>query len=129
MTERNCVTPISKVESHALDTLGVYTLPDNLSCRLTFDCFCLPSFYVLLGTLRSNDADDNENVKKPQFRTCITLFCTFISRFCTTATRKCLISRFMEDVNKQRRNFISLFKLGYGPLKFSFRRVRLQLAK
>ena len=64
MTERNCVTPISKVESHALDTSGVYTLPDNLSCRLTFDCFFLPSFYVLLGTLRSNDADDNENVKK-----------------------------------------------------------------
>ena len=49
MTEQNCVTPISKVESHALDTLGVYTLPDNLSCRLTFDCFCLPSFYVLLS--------------------------------------------------------------------------------
>ena len=29
MTERNCVTPISKVESHVLDTLGVYTLPDR----------------------------------------------------------------------------------------------------
>ena len=36
---------------------------------------------------------------------------------------------FMEDVNKQRRNFISLSKLGYGPLKFSFRSVRLHLAK
>ena len=33
----------------------------------------------------------------------------------------------MEDVNKQRRNFISLSKLGYRPLKFSFRRVRLHL--
>ena len=33
----------------------------------------------------------------------------------------------MEDVNKQRRNFISLSKLGYCPLKFSFRRVRLHL--
>ena len=32
----------------------------------------------------------------------------------------------MEDVNKQRRNFISLSELEYGPLKFSFRRVRLQ---
>ena len=32
----------------------------------------------------------------------------------------------MEDVIKQRRNFISLFELGYGPLKFSFRSVRLQ---
>ena len=29
----------------------------------------------------------------------------------------------MEDVNKQRRNFISLSELGYGPLKFSFRKV------
>ena len=33
----------------------------------------------------------------------------------------------MEDVNKQRRNFISLSELGYGPLKFSFMRVRLVL--
>ena len=49
MTERNGVTPISKVESHALDTLGVHTLPDNLSCRLTFDCLSLPSFYVLFS--------------------------------------------------------------------------------
>ena len=35
----------------------------------------------------------------------------------------------MEDVNKQRQNFISLSELGYGPLKFSFRRVRLVLTK
>ena len=33
----------------------------------------------------------------------------------------------MEDVNKQRRNFISLSELEYGPLKFSFRTVRQQL--
>ena len=33
----------------------------------------------------------------------------------------------MENVNKQRGNFISLSKLGYCPLKFSFRRVRLHL--
>ena len=30
----------------------------------------------------------------------------------------------MEEVNKQRRNFISLSELEYGPLKFSFRRIR-----
>ena len=30
-------------------------------------------------------------------------FCTFLSRFCTTTTWKCLISCFMENVNKQRR--------------------------
>ena len=35
----------------------------------------------------------------------------------------------MEDVNKQRRNFISLSELGYGPLKFSFMRVRLVLTQ
>ena len=44
-----------------------------------------------------------------------------------TMTRKCLISRFMEDVNKQRQNFIFLSQLGYGHLKFSFRRIRLHL--
>ena len=33
MTERNGVTPISKVESQVLDTLGVYTLP-NRPCRV-----------------------------------------------------------------------------------------------
>ena len=49
--------------------------------------------------------------------------------FCTTTTWKCLISRFMEDVNNQRRNFISLSELEFGPLKFSFRRVRLQSTK
>ena len=35
----------------------------------------------------------------------------------------------MENVNKQRRNFISVSELKYGPLKFSFSRVRLQLKK
>ena len=39
------------------------------------------------------------------------------------------MSRFMEDVNKQRRNFIFLCELGYGHLKYSFRRVRLHLKK
>jgi len=37
---------------------------------------------------------------KQQLCTCITLFCTFLWRHCTTTMRKCLISRFMEDVNK-----------------------------
>ena len=35
----------------------------------------------------------------------------------------------MEDVNKQRGNFVSLSELEFGPLNFSFRRVRLQLTK
>ena len=42
------------------------------------------SFYELLGALRSNDADGNENVKllaKQQLCTCTTLFCTFLCPF------------------------------------------------
>ena len=42
-------------------------------------------------------------------------FVHFFARFCTTSTWKCPISRFMEDINKQRRNFISPFELGYWP--------------
>ena len=37
--------------------------------------------------------------------------------------RENLILPFIVDENKQRRNFISLSELEYGPLKFSFRRV------
>ena len=35
----------------------------------------------------------------------------------------------MENVNGQRRNFISLSELVYDPLEFNFRRVRLHLTK
>ena len=56
-------------------------------------------------------------------------FVHFFARFCTTTAWKCLISRFMEDVNKQRRNFISLSVLGCGPKEFNSRRVRLHLTK
>ena len=87
----------------------------------------------ILGTLRFNDADDNENVKKTigliSKTTTLHVHRPFLYisfPFCKTTTWKCLISRFMEDVNKQRRNFISLSELEYGPLKFSFGRFRLQ---
>ena len=75
-----------------------------------------------LGTLRSNDADGIENVQKTigfykknnHFARASHFFVHFFARFCTTTTWKCLIWRFMEYVNKQRRNFISLSELGYG---------------
>ena len=35
--------------------------------------------------------------------------------FARLQREKYIISRFMEDINKQGRNFISLFELGYGP--------------
>ena len=39
------------------------------------------------------------------------------------------ISRLVENVNKQQRNFISLPELGYGPFKFNVTRIRLHLTK
>ena len=77
----------------------------------------------LIGTLRFNDADGNKNVKKTEgliSKTTTLLvhhafFADFFARFCTTTTWKCLISRFMENVNKQRWNFVSLSAIGYGP--------------
>ena len=52
-------------------------------------------------------------------KTSITFFCTFLCRHCTTAAWKCLISRFMKDVNKRRRIFLSLSKLDCSPWKKS----------
>ena len=66
-----------------------------------------------------------ERKKRKTLLTCITLFCTFLCRFCTTTTRKIPISRFMEDVKKQRRNFISLSELGYQLLKIKLQADRL----
>ena len=41
-------------------------------------------------------------------------FFVFLCRHCTTTTWKCLISRFVEDVNNQWQNFLYLYELGYG---------------
>ena len=38
-------------------------------------------------------------------------FCTFLCRNCKTTAGKCLISRFMVEVNKRRLNFLSLSEL------------------
>ena len=37
-----------------------------------------------------------------------------VYRHCTTTTGKCLISRFMQDVNKRWLHFLSLSELQYG---------------
>ena len=88
----------------------------------------------LTGTLRSNDADGDERVKKTIgfiLRKTTTLHVhhafLYISLpvFARPRREKCLISRFMEYVDKQQRNFTSLSELGYGPSEFNSRRVRL----
>ena len=78
---------------------------------------------ALIRHLRSNDADGNENVKKTigfykqyhNLARASRFFVYFFTRFCTTTTWKCPISLFMEYVNKQQRNFISLSELGLVP--------------
>ena len=46
------------------------------------------------------------------------LFCTFLSRRCTTTTLKCLISRFVEDVNTRQLS-VSFPELLYSPSEFN----------
>ena len=77
-----------------------------------------------VGSFRKNDGDGSENVKKvivwlakQQLCTCITLFCTFLCRHCTTTAWNCLISRFMEDVNKRKRVFFFSFKTWVWSLR------------
>ena len=83
------------------------------------------SHSLLLETLRSNDADGNENVKKKKKKKKKTkntshLHHTFLYISLSLLhdyDAKSPISRFMEDVNKQRQNFISLCELGYQLLE------------
>ena len=53
---------------------------------------------------------------KQQLCKCITLFCTFVCRYCTTTTWKCLISRFVGNVNTRQRLFDT-------PLEFNCRKI------
>ena len=65
-----------------------------------------------------------------QLYTCITLFCRFLCRPYLTTTWKCLISRFMEGVNKRGRNFLTPSGHGrYISWEINFRWVRLHIKK
>ena len=57
---------------------------------------------------RDTSKSNRFRLAKQQLCTCITLFCTIVCHYCTTTTWKCIISRFMEYVNKQRRNLLPL---------------------
>ena len=111
-------------------------------CRMCCFCWCFPfdlktcahsnecSFAVLFTVLKvairdfkiqrrgwQRERQKNNRFYKQNnnFARALRFFVHFFARFCTTTTWKCLISRFIEYVNKQRRNFISLSELGYGP--------------
>ena len=60
------------------------------------------------GRRRERQKNNSFYKKNNNFARASRFFVHFFARFCTTITWKCLISSFMECVNKQRRNFISL---------------------
>ena len=76
--------------------------------------------YGIVGTLRSNDAEDNENVKKNNrfnkqnnnFARASHFFVHFFPVFARLRAVKMPYFAFIEDVNKQQRNFISLSEFG-----------------
>ena len=88
---------------------------------------------LTLWTLRTNDMDDNEKVKKSNrfnkqnnnFAQAPHFFVNFLSVFARLRHENALFRVYGG------RNFISLSELGYknGHLKFSFGRVRLHLTK
>ena len=65
---------------------------------------------------RQRERQKKKRKKRKTLLTCITLFCTFLCHL-HDYDAKSPISRFMEDVNKQRQNFISLSELGYQLLE------------
>ena len=74
--------------------------------------FCCPFFrtFKIRRRQRERHKSDRFNKQNNYFIcTCITPFCTFLCRHCTTMTWKCLISCFIEHVNKQGQNFLSSF--------------------
>ena len=93
----------------------------------------LDSQETMISDFRSNDATATKNFKKTKqnkqankqtiglinktktLHEHHTFFVIFFFRLGTTMTWKCRISRFMENVNKLRRHFISLVELGYSP--------------
>ena len=75
---------------------------------------------IIIGSFSKDDGDGNQNGKKAikqQLCSCITLF---FCRHCTTTTWKCLISRFVEDVNTRERLSCSFPEL---PYRFKSRKI------
>ena len=71
---------------------------------------------------REGEKSERFRLEQQQLCACITLFCTFLCRRCTTKTWKCLISRFVDDVNS-RRLFFCFPELWYSLLEFNSRKI------
>lgn len=77
----------------------------------------------ILATLRPDEGDGKQNVKAIRAQLCTRniLFGSFVGPQDRTTTRQ--ISRFVGDVNKQRRNFL----LNLDKTRRRFRRVRIHV--
>ena len=71
-----------------------------------------------LKTIYRFDKQNNNFARAPYFYQC-----KLLCRHCTNTT--CLISPFMQDVNKPRRGFLFPSELGYLSKEFNSRRLRL----
>ena len=72
---------------------------------------------------RERQKSNKFRLKKQKLCAYITLFCTF-PRHYTTMTWKCLISRFVEDVNRQGNELSSSFsELRYSLLEFNSEKI------
>ena len=75
--------------------------------------------YEYPTTRRQRELQQNNRFNKQNnnFARASRFYFAFLFHFCTTTTRRCLILRFMENVNKQRRNlfFFSLLNLNMVP--------------
>ena len=96
----------------------------------SFLLFCKKTLKDFKFPLRDCNENDNKTIGLISKTTTLSVhytFCTFLCRFCTTTTRKCLF--FVEDINKQRRNFLFLSEIGYGPSESNSSWVHLSLTK
>ena len=76
----------------------------------------------LRGRQQERQNRNRFRLAKQQLCTCITLFFTFLCRHCATTTWKCLISRFVEDVNTKQRLCFSFPELRYPLSEFNSRK-------
>ena len=105
--------------------------------RSFFKTASMSVFWAAVGTLRSNDADDNENVQNTtgliiSKTTTSHVHHTFLYisfPFLHDYDVKMPHFAFYRGRKQATTKFFSLSELEFCPLKFSFRRVRLQLTK
>ena len=72
---------------------------------------------------REGHKSNRFRMAKQQLCTCITLFCKFLCCQCTTTTWKCLISRFVEVMNRRQQLSLSFPILWHNPLEFNSRKI------